>query len=429
MAVQMETRTETAGGNETRDLYSVAIEQFNIAADVLGLEDSMRKILSHCQRELAVSLPVEMDNGTVEVFTGYRVQHNTGPGPSKGGIRFHQSVSLTEVKALAMWMTWKCAVAGLPYGGAKGGVTVDPKQLSMNELRRLTRRYTSEISFMIGPDKDIPAPDVNTTPQVMAWIMDTYSTNLGYTVPGVVTGKPILLGGSEGRAEATGRGCVFAIQEAARVTGLNLAEARVVVQGFGNAGSVAAKLIAQLGARVVAVSDSQGGIYNAAGLDLVAVSAHKAETGTVVGYTGANAVSNEEILELPCDVLIPAALENQLTAANAARVQASIIAEAANGPTTPEADVIFQDRGVFMLPDIYANSGGVTVSYFEWAQALQAFPWTEHQVNERLQEFMTRSFSAVYETSQRFGVHMRTAALVRGISRVAEFTRLRGIYP
>jgi len=429
MAVQMETRTETAGGNETRDLYSVAIEQFNIAADVLGLEDSMRKILSHCQRELAVSLPVEMDNGTVEVFTGYRVQHNTGPGPSKGGIRFHQSVSLTEVKALAMWMTWKCAVAGLPYGGAKGGVTVDPKQLSMNELRRLTRRYTSEISFMIGPDKDIPAPDVNTTPQVMAWIMDTYSTNLGYTVPGVVTGKPILLGGSEGRAEATGRGCVFAIQEAARVTGLNLAEARVVVQGFGNAGSVAAKLIAQLGARVVAVSDSQGGIYNAAGLDLVAVSAHKAETGTVVGYTGADAVSNEEILELPCDVLIPAALENQLTAANAVRVQASIIAEAANGPTTPEADVIFQDRGIFMLPDIYANSGGVTVSYFEWAQALQAFPWTEHQVNERLQEFMTRSFSAVYETSQRFGVHMRTAALVRGISRVAEFTRLRGIYP
>jgi len=415
MAVQMETRTETAGGNETRDLYSVAIEQFNIAADVLGLEDSMRKILSHCQRELAVSLPVEMDNGTVEVFTGYRVQHNTGPGPSKGGIRFHQSVSLTEVKALAMWMTWKCAVAGLPYGGAKGGVTVDPKQLSMNELRRLTRRYTSEISFMIGPDKDIPAPDVNTTPQVMAWIMDTYSTNLGYTVPGVVTGKPILLGGSEGRAEATGRGCVFAIQEAARVTGLNLAEARVVVQGFGNAGSVAAKLIAQLGARVVAVSDSQGGIYNAAGLDLVAVSAHKAETGTVVGYTGADAVSNEEILEL--------------TAANAVRVQASIIAEAANGPTTPEADVIFQDRGIFMLPDIYANSGGVTVSYFEWAQALQAFPWTEHQVNERLQEFMTRSFSAVYETSQRFGVHMRTAALVRGISRVAEFTRLRGIYP
>jgi len=429
MAVQMETRPATAGGSDSRDLYSVAIEQFNIAADVLGLEDSMRRILAHCQRELIVSLPVEMDDGRVEVFTGYRVQHNTGPGPSKGGIRYHESVSLTEVKALAMWMTWKCAVAGLPYGGAKGGITVDPKQLSLNELKRMTRRYTSEISFMIGPDKDIPAPDVNTTPQIMAWIMDTYSTNLGYTVPGVVTGKPILLGGSEGRAEATGRGCVFAIVEAARVRGLDLSTAKVVVQGFGNAGSVAARLIGELGAKVVAVSDSQGGIYNPNGLDLAAVSAHKAGTGSVVGFAGADDVSNAELLELPCDVLIPAALENQLTGENASRVKASIIAEAANGPTSPEADLIFEDRGIFMLPDIYANSGGVTVSYFEWAQALQAFPWSEHQVNERLQEFMTRSFSGVYETSQRFGVHMRTAALVRAISRVAEFTRVRGIYP
>jgi glutamate dehydrogenase (NAD(P)+) len=429
MAVQIETRPEMVDRTETRDLYSVALEQFDIAADVLGLEDSMRKILRHCQRELIVSLPVEMDDGGVEVFTGYRVQHNTGPGPSKGGIRYHESVSLSEVKALSMWMTWKCAVAGLPYGGAKGGVTVDPKQLSLNELKRLTRRYTTEISFMIGPDKDIPAPDVNTTPQVMAWIMDTYSTNLGYTVPSVVTGKPILLGGSEGRAEATGRGCVFAIQEAARVRGLDLNAAKVVVQGFGNVGSVAARLVAEAGATVVAVSEVQGGIYNANGLDVPAVAAYKAANGTIAGFPGAEPVTNAELLELPCDILIPAALENQLTADNADRVKASIICEGANGPTSPEADLIFEDRGIFVLPDIYANSGGVTVSYFEWAQALQAFPWSEHQVNERLQEFMTRSFSAVYETSQRFGVHMRTAALVRAIARVAEFTRVRGIYP
>ena len=429
MAVEVATRQVPAGGTENRDLYSVAIEQFDIAADVLGLEDSMRRILSHCQRELIVSLPVEMDDGGVEVFTGYRVQHNTGPGPSKGGIRYHESVTLSEVKALAMWMTWKCAVAGLPYGGAKGGVTVDPKGLSLNELKRLTRRYTTEISFMIGPDKDIPAPDVNTTPQVMAWIMDTYSTNLGYTVPGVVTGKPILLGGSEGRAEATGRGCVFAIQEAARVRGMNLDGAAVVVQGFGNVGSVAARLVGKTGARVVAVSEMQGGIYNPDGLDIDGVIAHRAATGSIAGFPNADFVTNAELLELPCDILIPAALENQLTERNASRVKASIICEGANGPTSPEADLIFQDRGIFMLPDIYANSGGVTVSYFEWAQALQAFPWSEHQVNERLQEFMSRSFAGVYETSQRFGVHMRTAALVRAIARVAEFTRLRGIYP
>jgi glutamate dehydrogenase (NAD(P)+) len=328
-----------------------------------------------------------------------------------------------------MWMTWKCAVAGLPYGGAKGGVTVDPKTLSQNELKRLTRRYTTEISFMIGPDKDIPAPDVNTTPQVMAWIMDTYSTNLGYTVPGVVTGKPILLGGSEGRAEATGRGCVYAIEEVARVRNLDLSDAKIVVQGFGNVGSVAARLIHELGSRVVAIGDVNGGIYNPDGLDVAAVAAHNAQTGTVVGFKDAEPVTNAELLTLPCDILIPAALENQLTAENADRVQASIICEAANGPTSPEADRIFADRGIYVLPDIYANSGGVTVSYFEWAQAQQAFPWTEQQVNERLKDFMTRSFAAVHETSLKYDVSMRTAALVRAISRVAEFTRLRGIYP
>jgi glutamate dehydrogenase (NAD(P)+) len=328
-----------------------------------------------------------------------------------------------------MWMTWKCAVVGLPFGGAKGGVTVNPKLLSQSELQNLTRRYTAEISSMIGPTKDIPAPDVNTNPQVMAWLMDTYSMNVGYSVPGVTTGKPIVLGGSQGRSEATGRGCVFAIQEAAPVVGIDLANSTTVVQGFGNAGSVAARLMSELGSKVVAVSDSRGGIYNPAGLDLAAVSTHKERTGSVVGFADADAVTNEELLELPCDILIPAAMEGQLGDHNAAKVQAKLIAEAANGPTSPEADAIFRDRGVFLLPDIFANAGGVTVSYFEWVQALQAFPWTEAQVNERLQQIMSRSFQAVHATAAKHNVHMRTAALVRAIDRVAEFTKLRGIYP
>ena len=412
-----------------RDLFDVAVEQFDIAATVLGLDDDMRRILRHCQRELTVHFPVEMDDGSVEVFTGYRVQHNTGPGPTKGGIRYHQSVTLSEVKALAMWMTWKCAVVGLPYGGAKGGVRVNPKLLSQTELQNLTRRYTTELQPFIGPNRDIPAPDVNTNAQIMAWIMDTYSMNVGYSVPGVTTGKPIVLGGSEGRTEATGRGCVFAIEDAARVIGLDLAKSRTVVQGFGNAGSVAARLMDELGSSVVAVSDSRGGTYNPGGLDLVALAAHKARTGTVVGFSGGENVTNEELLLLPCEVLIPAALENQITSENAVGIQARLIAEAANGPTSPEADAILYDRGIFVIPDILANAGGVTVSYFEWVQALQAFPWTEHEVNERLRRIMHRSFEAVYNTSTKYGVHMRTGALVRAIDRVAEFTRLRGIYP
>jgi glutamate dehydrogenase (NAD(P)+) len=412
-----------------RDLFDVAVEQFDIAADVLGLDDDMRKILRYCQRELTVHFPVEMDDGSVEVFTGYRVQHNTVPGPTKGGIRYHQSVTLSEVKALAMWMTWKCAVVGLPFGGAKGGVQVNPKLLSQTELQNLTRRYTTELQPVIGPNKDIPAPDVNTNPQIMAWLMDTYSMNVGYSVPGVTTGKPIVLGGSEGRSEATGRGCVYAIEKAARITNLDIPESRTIVQGFGNAGSVAARLMAELGSRVVAVSDSRGGIYNANGLDLDAVAAHKARTGSVIGFQEGQDVSNEEILVLPAEILIPAALENQITAANAGEIQASLIAEAANGPTTPEADAILYDRGIFVIPDILANAGGVTVSYFEWVQALQAFPWTEHEVNERLRRIMNRSFDAVHATSEKFGVHMRTAALAKAIDRVAEFTRVRGIYP
>ncbi|GBD15867.1 Glutamate dehydrogenase [bacterium HR26] len=411
-------------------LYDVAVEQFNIAADVIGLDDDLRRILSTCKRELIVHFPVEMDDGSVQVFTGFRVQHNLAAGPSKGGIRYHPDVTLDEVKALAMWMTWKCAVMGLPYGGAKGGVQVDPKQLSQNELQNLTRRYATEISLVIGPHTDIPAPDVNTNPQVMAWILDTYSMHRGgVAIPGVVTGKPLLLGGSAGRLEATGRGCVFAVEEAARAYGIELAGARVVVQGFGNAGSVAARLLHELGCLVIGVSDSQGGIWNPRGLDIPAVIQHKRQTGTVINFPNAENVSNAELLELDCDILIPAALEGQITRENAPRIKARLIAEAANGPTTPEADRILFDRGIIVLPDIYANAGGVTVSYFEWVQSLQHFYWTEREINSRLKEIMARSFHAIREVAERYRVHMRTAALALAIQRVAEITRLRGIYP
>lgn len=413
-----------------QSLFDVAVEQFNIAADVIGLDDDLRRILSTCKRELIVHFPVEMDDGSVQVFTGFRVQHNLAAGPSKGGIRYHPDVTLDEVKALAMWMTWKCAVMGLPYGGAKGGVQVDPKQLSQNELQNLTRRYATEISLVIGPHTDIPAPDVNTNPQVMAWILDTYSMHRGgVAIPGVVTGKPLLLGGSAGRLEATGRGCVFAIEEAARAYDIELVGARVVVQGFGNAGSVAARLLHEMGCLVIGVSDSQGGIWNPRGLDIPAVIQHKRQTGTVINFPNAENVSNAELLELDCDILIPAALEGQITQENAPRIKARLIAEAANGPTTPEADRILFDRGIIVLPDIYANAGGVTVSYFEWVQGLQHFYWTEREVNSRLKEIMARGFHSIREVAERYRVHMRTAALALAIQRVAEITRLRGIYP
>ncbi|MGD9712012.1 MAG: Glu/Leu/Phe/Val dehydrogenase [Thermomicrobiales bacterium] len=413
----------------TPDLFDVAIQQFNLAADVLELEDSMRQILTHCQRELTVNFPVEMDDGSVQVFTGHRVQHNSGPGPTKGGIRYHQSVTLSEVKALAMLMTWKCAVVGLPYGGAKGGVTVNPKLLSQNELQNLTRRYISDISPFIGPSQDIPAPDMNTNAQTMAWIMDTYSMNAGYSVPGVVTGKPLTLGGSEGRAEATGSGVVFAIEEAARTIGLNLQGAATVVQGFGNVGSVAAFEMADLGSRVVAISDWKGGVYNPAGLDVKALHEFMKATGSVVGFPSGETVTNEELLVLPCDILIPAAIECQIHAGNAPQVQARIVAEGANGPTLPEADEILYDRGILVLPDIFCNAGGVTVSYFEWVQSLQWFPWSLEEVNSRLQSIMQKSFAAIYATAEERRLNMRTAALVRAVDRVADFTRLRGIFP
>jgi glutamate dehydrogenase (NAD(P)+) len=370
-----------------------------------------------------------MDDGTVEVFTGYRVQHNLGRGPAKGGIRYHPDVSLDEVKALSMWMTWKCAVVGIPFGGGKGGVVVDPKKLSKRELERLTRRFTTEISVLIGPERDIPAPDVNTNAQVMAWIMDTFSMHAGYTIPGVVTGKPVSLGGSEGRNEATARGTVYCIEEASGRLGLALAGAKVAIQGFGNAGSIAAQLIAEKGARVIAVSDSTGGIVNADGLDVARIMAWKNEHGTVRGAPGTTDISNEALLEQECDILIPAALESQITKRNAANIKARIIAEAANGPTTPSADEILFERKVFVIPDILCNAGGVTVSYFEWVQDLNRDHWTEATVNAKLREIMVRAFNETIGIAAREGVDNRTAAYLLAVERVADATAMRGLYP
>ena len=361
----------------TINAWAVAQQQFDLAAEHLKLDPGIRAVLREPRRALTVTFPVHMDDGSIRVFTGYRVQHNLGRGPAKGGIRYHQDVSIDEVKALAMWMTWKCAVVGIPYGGGKGGVIVDPKKLSMKELEALTRRFTTEISVLIGPERDIPAPDVNTTPQIMAWMMDTYSMHAGYTVPGVVTGKPISLGGSEGRNEATARGCVYTIVDAAKHLGMDLTKTTTAVQGFGNAGSIAARLMRDEGSTVVAVSDTQGAIHNPAGLDIEKVVGWKQEHGTVVGFPGSTKITNGELLELPVDILIPAAYENQITARNAGNVKAKIVAEAANGPTTPEADTILAKKGVFMIPDILANAGGVTVSYFEWVQDLNRDHWSE----------------------------------------------------
>jgi glutamate dehydrogenase (NAD(P)+) len=409
--------------------WEVAQSQFDLAAERLNLDPGMRLVLREPRREFTVHFPVHMDDGSVQVFTGYRVQHNLGRGPAKGGIRYHQDVSLDEVKALAMWMTWKCAVVGIPYGGGKGGVIVDPKQLSQKELEGLTRRFFTEIEVLVGPEKDIPAPDVNTNAQIMAWMMDTYSMHAGYTVPGVVTGKPISLGGSEGRTEATARGTVFCIIEAARHRGLVLDKTRVSIQGFGNAGSIAARLISNEGATVVAVSDSTGGIHAPDGLDINRVINWKAEHGTVQGFPGATDITNEEVLEVDCEILIPAALENQITARNAGNIKAGLIAEAANGPTTPEADEILFKAGKFMIPDILCNAGGVTVSYFEWVQDLNRDHWSEAVVNEKLREIMVKAFSEVLAVARREQCNMRTAAYLLAVKRVADAMELRGLYP
>jgi glutamate dehydrogenase (NAD(P)+) len=414
---------------EAPNIWAVAQAQFDHAAEKLDLDDGMRRVLRVPQRELTVNFPVTLDDGNVQVFTGYRVQHNVSRGPAKGGIRYHQDVTLDEVRALAMWMTWKCACVNIPYGGGKGGVIVDPKKLSLREVEGLTRRFTTEMSPLIGPDRDIPAPDVNTNAQTMAWIMDTYSMHHGYTIAGVVTGKPVSVGGSLGRNEATARGAVFTLMQWARVTGNALKGARVAIQGFGNAGSIAASLLADEGSTIVAVSDSQGGIHGAKGLDPAKVGAWKREHGTVVGFPGTDEVTNQEILELDCDILVPAALENQITGSNAPKIRARVVAEAANGPTTPEADAILHDRGVYVIPDILCNAGGVTVSYFEWVQDMQSFFWTENRINESLKGIMDRAFESVHVMSTRHEVDMRTAAYMVAVARVAEATTLRGLYP
>ena len=416
--------------DEKINSFEVAKKQIDIAAKYLNVDPGLLEKLKHTKRELIVHFPVKMDDGTVKVFTGYRVQHDVSRGPAKGGIRYHPDVDLDELRALAMWMTWKSAVVNIPFGGAKGGVQCNPKEMSLHEIEHMTRRFTWEISMMLGPEQDIPAPDVYTNPQVMAWIMDTFSILKGYSVPGVVTGKPIELGGSLGRFEATGRGVVITSLEALKYLKKPIEGAKVAVQGCGNVGGVTAKHFDRLGAKVIAISDSKGGLYNEKGLDLERVLDCKARYACFVCEKKEETeISNEELLELDCDILIPAALENQITEKNAPRIRAKIIAEGANGPTTTEADEILNDKGIFVVPDILANAGGVTVSYFEWVQNLQELLWSEEEVLDRLTRIMQRSYKEVLEISLSKKIPMRTAALVLGIGRVAEATRLRGIYP
>jgi glutamate dehydrogenase (NAD(P)+) len=409
--------------------YHTALSQLDMAAERLNLDPGMRDVLRYPKRELITHFPVQMDDGMLWVFTGYRVQHNNGLGPCKGGIRYHPSVTLDEVRALAMWMTWKCALVQLPYGGAKGGVVCEPRGLSQRELERLTRRYTTEISMLLGPESDIPAPDVGTNAQVMSWIMDTYSMHRGYTVPAVVTGKPIAIGGSQGRVEATGRGCTLMAREAARHLGFSISDARAVVQGFGNVGSIAAALMREAGAKVVGVSDVNVGLYNEKGLDIADVLEYRNRAGTLVGYPNAEAITNAQLLELPCEILIPAALDSQISEANAARIRARVVVEGANGPTTTEGDRILREAGVFLVPDILANAGGVIVSYFEWVQDQQSFFWTESEVNQKLEQILTLCFREVLAFAEKHDTDLRAAALMLGVSRVAEATRIRGIYP
>ena len=418
---------------EEESAYEMALQQFGEAAEVLGLNQGMVEYLKRPQRELTVNFPVRMDSGEIRMFTGYRVQHNLARGPTKGGIRYHPQVSLDEVKALAMWMTWKCAVTNIPYGGAKGGVTFDPKQLSQSELERLTRRYASEISVLIGPESDIPAPDVNTNPQIMAWIMDTYSMHLGYSVPGVVTGKPVEIGGSQGRLDATGRGCmIVAGRELARKR-KSLEGATVAVQGMGNVGYNTARLLKDQGCRIVAVTDSSGGCYSDPrtdpGLDIEKLRHWKAQGMPLVECPGVECITNDELLAMPCDILVLAALEGQITAQNAASVRAGTIIEGANGPITPGADSILDDMGVQVVPDILANAGGVVTSYFEWIQGLQHYFWEQQEVEQRLEKVMSKAFQQVVELSQEKKTTMRKAALLLGISRVVQAIELRGIYP
>jgi len=435
----------------------MAQRQLRKVTAMMKLDADISESLRYPQRELTVNFPVRMDDGNVKIFTGYRVQYNNARGPYKGGIRYHPGVSLDEVRALAAWMTWKTAVVGVPFGGAKGGVICNPKEMSQGELERLTRRFTTEISMMIGPDKDIPAPDVYTNPQVMAWIMDTYSMNKGFSVLGSVTGKPLEVGGSLGREEATGRGCMLVAREALKRlnykiippevwqkegyrdmedercrdqgTGYRVDGATVAIQGFGNVGSVAAKLFQRKGARIVAVSDSKGGIFSKEGFDIFEVIEHKARTGNVLDFDNSERLEPDEILEVGCDILVPAALENQLTEANVDEIKAKVVVEGANGPTTLEADQILYEKGIMVIPDILANAGGVTVSYFEWVQGLQSYFWSEREVNCKLRDIMVRAFDEIYQTSKTHNVDMRTGAYLVAVKRVAEAIRIRGIFP
>ncbi|HXW56139.1 MAG TPA: Glu/Leu/Phe/Val dehydrogenase [Candidatus Cybelea sp.] len=409
--------------------HRIAQIQFDIAAEYLKLDQGLRQVLRTPKRILEVSVPTKMDNGQVKVFSGFRVQHNVARGPAKGGIRYHPNVTVDEVKALAAWMTWKTATVNIPYGGAKGGVICDPKRMSKSELERMTRRFASEILPIIGPEQDIPAPDVYTDAQTMAWIMDTYSMTKGYSTLGVVTGKPVSLGGSEGRSEATARGCLVVCEEACKVKRINLRGATIAIQGFGNAGSIAARLFTEKKAKVIAISDSRGGVFNSRGIDPLKAMRYKERSGTVVGMPGTSRISNDDLLTMKCDILIPAALENAITLNNVDMIKAKIVAEAANGPTTPHADEVLARKGILLLPDILANAGGVTVSYFEWVQDLQGFFWSEQEVKAKLESVMQRAFQEVHDTMRKHRTHMRTGAYVLAVGRVAEATLVRGLFP
>jgi glutamate dehydrogenase (NAD(P)+) len=411
--------------NETSDM---AVQQFDVAAAKLVLDPNLAARLRRPDRAMVVSVPTRMDDGRVNVFTGYRVQHNDVLGPFKGGLRYHPSVNLGEVSALAMWMTWKCSLVGLPLGGAKGGIACDPAELSRNELQSMTRRYTAEILNFIGPEIDVPAPDMGTNEQIMAWIMDTYSQHKGHAVPEIVTGKPVAIGGTLGRREATGRGVVYTIIEAAKHLGIDLTKCTAAVQGFGNVGAVAVKELSEIGVRVIGVADRTGGFYDAKGLPLARLLEVADQNHSLEGFSYGQKITNAELLELKCDILVPAALEMQITKENAPRLQCRILAEGANGPTTPEADVILREKDVFVIPDILANAGGVVVSYFEWVQDLQNFFWTEEEVTKKLRDILVKAFHEVLQMSQKHKVHMRLAALMIGIDRVARAMLWRGLY-
>jgi len=409
-------------------IFGAMLQEFDGAARILNLEPGIWKILTHPKRQITVSCPVQMDNGEIEVFTGYRVQYNITLGPAKGGIRYHPGVSLDEVTALAAWMTWKCAVAHIPFGGGKGGIICDPTRMSRRELEALTRRYVAEIIDAIGPEKDVPAPDVNTNDQVMAWVMDTYSMHVGHTSTAVVTGKPLEMGGSLGRREATGRGVMISTRESAKHLGFDISGSTVAVQGYGNVGSISAELLGELGAKIVAVTDWKGGVYSEKGLDLAKLNDHVRQHKTVAGFPGSTSLTNEELFMLDVDVLIPAALENQITIDNAPGIKAKVIVEGANGPTTPDAHKHLHERGVFIVPDILANSGGVTTSYFEWVQDRHGYFWTEKEVNEKLEAKMCEAFNDVLQTALKYRVDLRLAAYIVAINRVATVTRMRGMY-